>query len=132
MRSLDKFAKEACANWTEIPQEECVLFCGKCRILQGKLCEYFKKSVLGPEDYKYPHRLFIADPNFEKRVRKQYKKIDHTVVESEQIKRYCPDCGSLLTPRRRYCTACQKKRKLATNRLRQQQFRKKGRLTVTD
>jgi hypothetical protein len=132
--SLARFVKEVCACWTDDPREECLgvdAFSipfrepGKCWVLEGKSCPYFKDCVLGPEDYPYPHLGFVKDPRFEKRVRKQYKKIDHTVVEAD-IRR-CPDCGAALMPRQRYCERCRKWRRRETNRENQRRFYRKQR-----
>lgn len=135
--ALTRFVKDQCANWTGDPQEECLgasVFGepfrqpGKCWVMEGKPCKYFKDKVLGPEDYKYPHPCFVKDPAFEARVRKQYRKIDHTVVEAEA--RRCPDCGAPLSPRERYCEKCTRKRRHKTRREYQRKFRKTQRLNV--
>lgn len=88
--SLTRFVKHECACWTGELEGEClgidvfgVAFRepGTCWVVEGKPCRYFKECVLGPEDYKHPHLCFVKDPAFEGRVRRQYKRIDHTVVE---------------------------------------------------
>ena len=132
--ALTKFVKQQCANWTGEPEEECLgvaAFCtalgepGKCRIMENKPCGYFKDSVLGPEDNKYPHLCFVQDPAFETRVRKQYKRIDHTVVEAD-IRR-CPDCEAALRPRQKFCDKCAEKRRRQTKRQSQRLYRRKSR-----
>lgn len=132
--ALTRFVKEQCANWTGIPEEECLGISafgeafrqpGKCRIMESKPCEYFKDCVLGPEDNKYPHLCFVQDPAFEERVRKQYKAIDHTVVEAD-IRR-CPDCQAALQPRQRYCEKCSLRRRRKAQRQVQKRFRRKRR-----
>ncbi len=128
--SLSKFVKQMCDCWTGRPSEECLGLDvygksfrnpGKCRIMEGKSCKYFKEAVLHQEDYKFPRLCFVEDPAFEQRVRKQYKKIDHTVVEAEA--RRCPGCGAALKPRQRYCTKCAKRRARDASRQRQQKYR---------
>lgn len=135
--ALTRFAKHQCANWTGEPEEECLGVDafnepfrepGRCWVIGGKPCKYFKGKVLGPEDYKYPHLCFVNDPAFEKRVRQLYKKIDHTVVEAAT--RRCPDCGAVLRLRQRYCEGCTRKRRSKTRREYQRKFRKTERLNV--
>lgn len=132
--ALMRFVKKQCANWTGEPEEECLGVTalgeafrepGKCRVMEGKPCKYFKESVLGPEDNKYPHLCFVQDPAFEARVRKQYKGIDHTVVEADV--RRCPDCQAALQPRQRYCEKCSSRRRRKTQREMQKRFRRKRR-----
>lgn len=134
--SLKRFIKQECACWTGEPEEECLgvdVFGnpfrkpGKCWVMESKPCKHFKDCVLGPEDYKYPLLCFLKDSAFEKRVRKQYKKIDHTVVEADA--RRC-ECGALLRARQRYCDNCTKKRRLKTRREYQRKFRKMSRSNV--
>ena len=135
--SLKRFTKQECVCWTDKPGEECLgidVFSnpfrkpGKCWVMEGKPCKYLKNCVLGPEDNKYPHLCFVKDPAFEKRVRKQYRKVDHTVVEADA--RRCPDCEAMLRPRQRYCDKCTKKRRLKTRREYQRKFRKMSRSNV--
>jgi len=135
--ALSKFVKDQCANWTDEPEEECLgadVFGngfrepGKCWVIEGKPCKYFKDKVLGPQDTKYPHPCFVKDPGFETRVRRQYLKIDRTVVEAEA--RRCPDCDAALRPRQRYCEKCTRKRRHKTRREYQRRFRKTQRLSV--
>ncbi len=132
--ALTRFVKEQCANWTAVLEEECLganpfgkLFRepGKCQVIEGKPCKFFKDSVLGPEDEKYPHLCFVKDPAFEMRVRKQYKRIDHTVVEAD-IRR-CPDCGAALRSRQKFCDKCAEKRRRQTMRENQRRYRRKSR-----
>jgi hypothetical protein len=135
--ALTRFVKDQCANWNDEPEEECLgvdVFGvpfrqpGRCWVTAGESCKYFKDKVLGPEDCKYPHPCFVKDPAFEARVRRQYSKIDHTVVEAEV--RRCPDCGAPLGPKRRYCEKCSKKRRHKTMREYHRKYRKSRRLTV--
>lgn len=135
--ALTRFIKHECACWTDDPEEECLgvdAFSvpfrepGKCWVIEGKPCWYFKDCVLGPEDYKYPHLCFVKDPAFEKRVRKQYRRIDHSVVEADV--RRCPDCEAALRPRQRYCDQCTKKRRQKTRREYQRKLRKRSRSNV--
>ena len=132
--ALTRFVKDQCANLTGEPEEECLGVTafgkafrepGKCSVLEGKPCRYFKDSVLGPEDNKYPHLCFVQDPDFEMRVRKQYRQIDHTVIEAN-IRR-CPDCEAALQPRQRYCEKCSSRRRRKTQREMQKRSRRKGR-----
>lgn len=132
--SLARFIREVCACWAGNPDEEClgVDVYGKpfrkpgyCRVMQSKPCLYFRKCALGPEDAKYPHSCFVQDPAFEKRVRKQYKKIDHTVAEPDEVRR-CPDCGAGLRPRQKYCDQCRIKRRRKTSREYKRKYRKRA------
>lgn len=132
--ALTKFTKQQCANWTAEPEEECLGVSpfgepfrepGKCWVIEGKPCKYFKDCVLGPEDNKHPHLCFVKDPAFEKRVRKQYRRMDHTVVEADS--RRCPDCGAALRPRQKFCDTCAQKRRRKTQRENQKRFRRKRR-----
>ena len=110
--ALTRFVKSECSNFNSPvcvdAYSNIVFYKGTCLVLDGKPCRYFKDCVLGPEDYKYPHLCFVEDPAFEKRVRTQYCKIDHTVVEADA--RRC-ECGAMLRPRQRYCYKCDKKRR---------------------
>ena len=132
--ALTKFTKLHCANWTEKLDEECLGVSafgeqfrepGKCRIIEGKPCKYFKNCVLGPEDNKYPHSCFVKDPAFETRLRKQYKDIDHTVVEADV--RRCPDCQAALRARQKFCDRCVEKRRRQTKRQSQRRYRRQMR-----
>jgi len=125
--SLSRFIKENCANWVH---DECLgvdVFCvpfrnpGKCFVMVGRPCGYFRKCVLGSEDTKYPHPCFVKEPAYEIRVRKQYKAIDHTVVEADT--RRCPECDAALQPRQRYCLKCATKRQRKAQRLKYQKNR---------
>lgn len=120
--ALTKFVRAECACWIGRQGEECLGVGvrgeqfrkpGKCLVLQKKPCRYFRDCVLGPEDYKYPHKCFVDDPAFEKRVRAQYTKIDFSVTEADA--RRC-ECGSALAPRQRYCQKCVEKRRRSTYR----------------
>jgi hypothetical protein len=132
--SLSKFIREHCVNWTGDSNGECLgvdVFSkpfresGTCLVLEGKPCRYFKECVLGPEDSKYLHLLFIKGPAFEKRIRNRYQKIDATVAEENA--RRCPDCGAVLRVRQKYCYRCTKKRRQRTKRKYQQKYRKNNR-----
>jgi hypothetical protein len=120
--SVTKFMKNVCACWIGRHGEECIgvdVYSkpfrrpGKCWILEGKPCWYFRDCVLGPEDYKYPHKCFVEDPAFEKRVRSQYAVIDPDVTGADA--RRC-ECGAALKPRQRYCDKCAQKRRQASYR----------------
>ena len=120
--ALAKFVRSECANWTSWQIEECLGIGvrgeqfrnpGKCLVVQKKPCKYFRDCVLGPEDYKYPHKCFVEDPAFEKRVCTQYAKIDFAVTEADA--RRC-QCGAALIPRQRYCDKCAQKRRQASYR----------------
>lgn len=110
--ALTKFVKAECSNFNSpvcVDAHNTFVFHeGGCLVLDGKACRYFKDCVLGPEDYKYPPLCFVKDPAFEKRVREQYRKLDHTVVEADA--RRC-ECGAMLRPRQRYCDKCAQKRR---------------------
>ncbi len=116
-KSLSKFIREHCANWAN-KTEACIGLDafgktfrepGQCWVIEGRPCEYFKNSVLGSEDNKHPHVQFVKDPAFEKRVWKQYQKIDATVNKEDA--RRCPDCGVALRRRQKDCKKCKKKRR---------------------
>jgi len=135
--ALTRFVKAQCANWTGEPAEECLGVTafgkafrkpGKCLVIEGNPCKYFKDCVLGPEDNKYPHLCFAHDPAFEARVRKQYRQIDHTVIEAS-IRR-CPDCDAALRPRQKFCDECAEKRRRQTRRQSQRQYRRKSRVST--
>lgn len=132
--ALTKFVKQQCANWIGEPAEECLGVAafgkpfrkpGKCRIMEGKPCTYFKDCVLGLEDNKYPHLCFVQDVSFEARVRKQYKRIEHTIVEAD-IRR-CPDCQAALQLKQKFCEKCSVKRRRKTQRENQKRFRQQRR-----
>jgi hypothetical protein len=81
--------------------------CGdKCKVEQGKRCEYFEKAVLPT----------AADIGLKELVYKLYGKqvgIDKEVLKIPQKEdaRLCPDCGAALKPRHRYCDKCTIKRR---------------------
>ena len=77
--SVTKFVKENCANWTGKASEQCLgvdVSCrafrepGRCFIIEGKACPYFRRCVLGSQDYRFPHNTFVQNPALEKRVPK--------------------------------------------------------------
>ena len=133
--ALTKFVRGNCAHFSGVESEECLGYDifgkpfrkpGKCRVMEGKPCEYFKDYVLGKEGTKYPHLCFVRDPAYEASVRKLYKRIDHSVIEVDDTRR-CPDCQAALKPRQRYCEKCSTKRRKKTQRDKHKEYRRNNR-----
>jgi len=123
--SLSRFVRQNCANFID---GECLgldVFGkpfrnpGQCLVMIGKPCAYFRQCVLGSADTPYPHPCFARDPDYEKRVRVRYGRIDHKVVEIETARR-CPDCNAALLKGHRYCVKCRSKRQRIAQRNKRQ------------
>ena len=116
--SLSKFAKENCANFhgenkcygLNVRDHHLFREPGDCWIVYGSQCSYFKKAVLGKRNTPYPHKCFVDDPDYEKRVWDQYAAIDLS-AQTEEKRRTCPDCGAPLITRQKYCSACSERRR---------------------
>lgn len=121
--SLTSFIRSECACWYSYGKR-CiginalnVPFTAEepCWVMFGKPCNYFKKYVLCEPDYKYPPYAFQQNPDYEKKVRRLYGKIDNEEVEITG--RRCTgiyegkECGAPLLPRRRYCNKCRNRRR---------------------
>ena len=86
------------------------LYKGCCLVEQGERCEYFEKVVLPTS----------ADLGLKELVYSLYQKHvgiteDDPLINIANI-RPCPDCGTELRPRQKYCDVCSKKRRRATYR----------------
>lgn len=98
---LTTFITNQCANWVGY----CLLNDGDCKVMNGKRCKYFEKSVLGPPEYKYR----TAGYNYE-RLFPRYAKINKNLTGTEVKVRRC-GCGAILKRRERYCEKCRIKRR---------------------
>ena len=80
-----------------------------CLIQEGKRCEHFEKVVLPT----------AVDIGMRESIYSQYAKavgieIDPQISNSNY--RRCPDCGTELRPRQRYCNTCKMRRRRQTYR----------------
>jgi hypothetical protein len=78
------------------------LFEDKCFVEEGQRCGYFEKAVL-PK---------AADIGLGERMYSLYEKqcnVSSTLERSQT--RICPDCGTGLKPRQRYCDNCKRRRR---------------------
>lgn len=102
-----------CANYDH--RDGGCLLSNNCAVLTGKRCGYFERAVLptsaeiGQRDHVY--RL--------------YEQAVSVIIDRYKMRRKtgdvrpCPDCGTALRPRQRYCDTCAGKRKRVASRQRQ-------------
>ena len=101
-------AKTECANFVA---GECILHLdGRCRVGQRKRCDYYEKSVLGLAKYGDPDVMEAVDE-----YRTKHKLYEFTKEERAEDLRLCPNCGTVLIARQRYCRACARKRRREGN-----------------
>jgi len=104
--ALTAFVRQECVNFYR-PGEFCLITDGKCNILQGQPCRYFRDAVLRGCDPSYPYAK-----NSEKydELTRLYQQIDPTLIYSikKQQVRFCK-CGELLKYRQRICEKCLRK-----------------------
>lgn len=123
-KHLGKFVKSECANWDE--HYKCCSDDQPCRVLMGNPCSYFERAVLGPP--AYPYRL----PGYDyEKMFFAYGLISPRTTPASKLKvRTCPDCGEVLSSRRRYCRKCSRNRAKTTRRQWAAKKRKTARSTV--
>ena len=117
--SLISFLKAECANYYE---SSCLLsHC--CEVLEGRRCDYFERSVMGPLDYK--HRL----PGYDySKIFGQYALKTNTVAV--KVKTRLCGCGNPLGYRQRLCDDCTEKNRRKSKSAYQKDFRKKHRVSA--
>jgi len=99
-----------CANYDH-HYGGCV-FAETCKVLDGERCGWFERAVLPT----------AADIGQRDHVYALYEQTTGALIDRNKTRRKtgdvrpCPDCGSALRPRQRYCDACSKKRKRAASR----------------
>ena len=124
--SLAAFAKDECANWVGDGYcLGCALFQparfrpeGRCWILDGKPCPYFKEILLP---------LAILRNRGEEILR-LYSALDHNLLGGKTVKSRLCACGEPLPPRKRMCPDCA--RKSARTRAKNSMREKRGMLIV--
>ncbi len=91
-------------------------FDGKCAVLDlHRRCGYFERAVLPTS----------ADIGQRDHIYRLYEQTVGAVIDTTKGRhktgdvRPCPDCGTALRPRQRYCDNCAKKRRRAASRQRQ-------------
>lgn len=76
-----------------------------CDLSRGVQCQYFERCILPLENISVDKKIVEVCRN--------YRLANNILPETE--KRKCPDCGSILLPRKRYCPACaEHRRELST------------------
>ena len=91
-RKAKKLARDRCCNighYRDV-KDFCWIFGEKCRVVEGKTCEWFRKAVL-PLDVE---------------LQAQITGTIHTV-------NCCARCGKVIAPRKKYCEKCLRRREKA-------------------
>jgi hypothetical protein len=88
----------------------------RCLIACGQRCKYFEASVLPMDADSWEWTNPIEGKQF-KQVANQYRR-KHSASGSGLAtkQRRCPDCKTLIGPRKRYCSICAAKRQARSNR----------------
>ena len=98
------------------------LFGNKCLVKKGKRCGYFEKAVLP----------VATDIGLVGHVYSLYQKRVGLNADLQRPQtRLCPDCGTGLKLKQRYCDSCGKSRRQKGNRENQKKYRKSKRLIVS-
>lgn len=88
------------------------LFRESCLMEQGKRCAYFERAVLPT----------AADTGQTERIYAAYEKQCKVGLLARPQQRICPDCGTGLKPRERFCDNCKRKHRQKANRDNQQRI----------
>jgi hypothetical protein len=96
-----QLARTECANWQDGACAGIEEHHDKCLVADGEKCAYFEGSVLQldalSKDDRYRQQIIEARIAYNGR--------------AEARGRPCPDCGTPMRPRQRYCDECRKKRR---------------------
>jgi hypothetical protein len=134
-------AREHCANWHEGIcsgidfRRDGSMFMfrdgGKpCLLNERKRCSYFESAVLPigkKEEWakRYPGEARAFEEGAD-----QYTRQHSGIPGLSPRRRKCPDCGTMIGPRKRYCAVCGEHRRKETNAANQRKWRQKAGLTV--
>jgi len=94
-------AQQECANHQE--GHYCSSRDGDCILRSSKRCDYFERCVLPLAEKELPRQKEYA------RARDRYRRVHKISFDADE--RRCPDCGTILPRRKRYCLKCAKKRR---------------------
>ena len=121
-----QFARDECANM--LPDGACLgvtvgslLDCGQpktctprdcCLVVEGRRCDYFERVVLPLADHPSPS----GDPGLQqKRAYARQEYLGRHGLAHGGLRR-CPDCGSPMPARHRYCESCSARHRRETYR----------------
>jgi hypothetical protein len=126
-----RIARKHCANWQDGicggidfgPKGELLRFRPEgrqCLLSSRERCSYFETAVLPmrSQDWKNPSEGREFEEGAD-----QYLRIHSGITGLAPRRRKCPDCGTQIGPKKRYCQACSNRRKLEADRVYQQKQR---------
>lgn len=96
-----------------------------CLLKTKKPCSYFETAVLPIGKNQEWAKAHPGEARaFEEGV-DQYQRLHSGIPGLSSRRRKCPDCGTQIGPRKRYCAVCGERRRKETNAANQRQWREK-------
>ena len=88
---------------------------GACSLKGGRPCPYFKRTVMVQLSPDYKYSSYHKNPKQCDKVLRAYDAIDKKATVEQSLVRKCK-CGTVLTPRRRFCDKCRDQNRRQTKR----------------